>query len=329
MNDIAANNSPKKPAAAGQAASAQSQASSNQIAARAAAASTPGSKAGAVNVASASLRGSALYVDPALAATGRPSQIASQPVAKWFGDWSPNVQAEVNASVSAATVQNALAILVAYNIPQRDCGSYSAGGASSAAAYHAWVEAFAAGIGQRRAIVVVEPDALPGMDCLSVADQQQRVTAIADAVSVLTSQTKAYVYLDAGNASWQSVDTMAGRLSRAGVAQAQGFSLNVSNFVRTNDNAVYGDNLAKRLGGKHYVIDTSRNGNGPTADKQWCNPRGRALGARPTTSPAQALADAYLWIKVPGESDGSCNGAPPSGQWWDDYARELIANAGY
>ena len=51
-----------------------------------------------------------------------------------------------------------------------------------------------------------------------------------------------------------------------------------------------------------------------TPDAQdWCNPPGRGLGARQTANtgaPAalgQQLVDAYLWIKVPGESDGSCN----------------------
>jgi len=71
------------------------------------------------------------------------------------------------------------------------------------------------------------------------------------------------------------------------------------------------------------VIDTSRNGLGPTADNQWCNPAGRALGARPTTATGDPLVDAYLWIKSPGESDGACNGAPAAGVWWADYALGL------
>lgn len=64
----------------------------------------------------------------------------------------------------------------------------------------------------------------------------------------------------------------------------------------------------------HFVLDTSRNGQGPwtpTAtypDPQaWCNPPGRGLGLRPTTDTGVPLADAYLWIKTPGQSDGQCN----------------------
>jgi cellulase/cellobiase CelA1 len=32
---------------------------------------------------------------------------------------------------------------------------------------------------------------------------------------------------------------------------------------------------------------------------------------------------AFLWIKTPGESDGSCGGGPQAGKWWADYALEL------
>ncbi|MCC3773203.1 glycoside hydrolase family 6 protein, partial [Streptomyces sp. UNOC14_S4] len=58
-------------------------------------------------------------------------------------------------------------------------------------------------------------------------------------------------------------------------------------------------------------------------DEPWCNPPGRALGTPPTTATGSPLIDAYLWIKRPGESDGTCRGAPPAGHWWADYALRL------
>ena len=51
-------------------------------------------------------------------------------------------------------------MLVAYNIPFRDCAQYSAGGATSVAEYEAWIDAVAAGIGRRDAVVLLEPDGL-------------------------------------------------------------------------------------------------------------------------------------------------------------------------
>jgi endoglucanase len=256
-------------------------------------------------------------------------KIAGRPQADWFGDWSGDIRSVVSARVSQITAVGALPVLVAYNIPQRDCGSYSSGGATSAAAYKTWIRAFAAGIGARRAVVVLEPDAIAGMSCLSAADQQTRLSLLSDAVSVLSAQGTVATYLDGGNSNWQPAATMATRLKSAGVAGARGFFLNVSNFRTTTSELSYGDQLSALLGGKHFVVDTSRNGLGPTSDSQWCNPAGRALGNPATTVTGDALADAFFWIKRPGESDDTCNGGPAAGQWWAAYALGLAQRAAY
>ena len=75
------------------------------------------------------------------------------------------------------------------------------------------------------------------------------------------------------------------------------------------------------------MVDTSRNGLGGSAPYEWCNPEGRALGTRATSSTGHAYADAFLWIKRPGESDGPCNGGPSSGVWWGEYALGLAKMA--
>jgi endoglucanase len=76
------------------------------------------------------------------------------------------------------------------------------------------------------------------------------------------------------------------------------------------------------------VIDTSRNGRGADGDK-WCNPAGRALGSRPTAITGEPLADAFFWVKTPGESDGNCNGGPAAGEWWAENALGLAQRAAY
>ena len=96
------------------------------------------------------------------------------------------------------------------------------------------------------------------------------------------------------------------------------------------DERAYAEKVSKALGkrgvkakNRHYVIDTSRNGRA-TAGAQWCNPPGQGLGVKPRWVGAKRL-DAYLWIKRPGESDGSCNGGPAAGSWWTEYALGLVA----
>jgi endoglucanase len=220
-------------------------------------------------------------------------------------------------------------VLVAYNIPQRDCGLYSAGGSASADAYRTWIRALAAGIGTRSAAVLLEPDALAGIDCLSAADRDRRLALLRDAVTVLAALPRVSVYLDGGHPQWQPASTMAARLLSAGVADAQGFFLNVSAFVSSADNAAYGTDLAAQVGGKHFVVDTSRNGLGPAPGGEWCNPPGRALGVRPSVATGVWRQDANLWVKHPGESDGPCNGGPAAGQWWADYALGLAQRAAW
>ena len=279
--------------------------------------------------------GAAFWIDPSsnakvIATAWRPTRpadaaqmdkIASGSQAQWFGGWDGDILAAVNSAVGTAAASHATPILVAYNIPQRDCGGLSAGG-TTVDGYKTWIAAFANGLAGRKAVVILEPDALTQMDCLSAADQTTRFNLIQYAVQVLRAQG-GVVYLDGGHSAWRSPSDQAARLTRANVAAADGFALNVSNFQYTSNSVVYGKAISALIGGKHFVIDTSRNGLGPTADNQWCNPAGRALGPASTTSTADPLVDAYLWIKAPGESDGSCNGAPAAGQWWPEYALGL------
>jgi endoglucanase len=165
------------------------------------------------------------------------------------------------------------------------------------------------------------------MDCLSSSGQTERVSLIAEAVALLEDAAAA-VYIDAGHPRWHSAAEMSARLERAGVAHAHGFSLNASNYIGTAENVAYGEAFSGRLSGMGYVIDTSRNGNGPSPEDDWCNPSGRALGAAPTFSPNQGHVHALLWIKRPGESDGPCNGGPNAGVWWPEYALGLAQRAG-
>ncbi|WP_249375031.1 glycoside hydrolase family 6 protein [Streptomyces sp. I05A-00742] len=265
-------------------------------------------------------------------------RISDRPAAVWLTGDDPRAQAEQ--VTRAAQRSRRVPLLVAYNIPHRDCGQYSSGGAADAAAYRRWVARAAQGIGGRPAWVVLEPDALAHLasGCASPPDAAaERPGLLAEAVRAFKALPRTRVYLDAGNAGWVSdQQRLAGLLKESGVGGADGFALNVSNFHTTDVTRAYGDRLSALLGGAHYIIDTSRNGNGPLPRKQdqeqdgdetWCNPPGRALGAAPTTATGVPLVDALVWVKRPGESDGSCRGAPPAGHWWAEYALALATTA--
>ncbi len=128
-----------------------------------------------------------------------------------------------------------------------------------------------------------------------------------------------------------SLRDMALRLRAAGVDRAAGFSTNVSNFQRTDHEVAYGTYLSALLGGKAFVVDTSRNGNGPLAGPDgtvWCNPDGRALGPAPAATGTGPHV-ANLWIKTVGRSDGTCNGGPAAGAYWESYVLGLAERAAW
>lgn len=253
--------------------------------------------------------------------------LAQQPTAKWIvTNQVLSVYNEVRDHINQATTGGELPVLVAYNIPGRDCNSYSAGGASTAEGYKRWIENFSNGISGNKAVVILEPDALASIDCLDNKSQEIRYTLLHHAVETLKKNARTLVYLDGGNSKWIEASVIAKRLERAGAYLADGFALNVSNFNTTQDSAIYGESVSNFIGGKHFVIDTSRNGSGPAPHFEWCNPHDRSLGPSPTTNTGNPLIDAYLWIKVPGESDGNCNGGPNAGEWWAEYALDLVKN---
>lgn len=255
-------------------------------------------------------------------------RIASSPQPFWVGDWNRTdaLAGVVDGHVDAAVAQGALPVLVAYAIPYRDCGGHSAGGVGSAADYAAWLDQLARGIGDRSVAVVLEPDALTSLDCLDATQRAERFAMLSDAVTRLGANPRTSVYLDAGNSSWKPVAEVSSALRSAGVDRARGFSLNVSNFVDSPTSIAYGESLSTALGGRPtFVVDTSRNGLG--SNGEWCNPAGRALGTPWTTSTGSSKADALLWLKRPGESDGTCNGGPPAGQFWVDYAIGLATRS--
>ncbi|WP_129787462.1 glycoside hydrolase family 6 protein [Promicromonospora panici] len=274
-----------------------------------------------------------LYVDPTTqayaaweAASGTDkdllAKIALTPQAYWVGDWADADQTrqQVADYTGRAAAAGQTGMLTVYAIPGRDCGNHSGGGVPESE-YARWVDTVASGI-EGSPIVVLEPDALAQLgDCDGQGD---RVGYLRYAAASL-SDAGARVYIDAGHSGWLSASEAARRLQLIGFTDAVGFALNTSNYQTTADTQAYAEQVSSQVGGHPYVIDTSRNGNG--SNGEWCNPRGRALGEQPRFVDDGTALDALLWVKLPGESDGACNGGPAAGQWWQEIALELAANA--
>ncbi|CAM9117062.1 unnamed protein product, partial [Pylaiella littoralis] len=328
----------------------------------------------------------------------------NQPMAVWIiQGTSAETNPQVREVMRAAGELGQIPVFAAYNIPFRDCSQYSAGGATSMREYHDWIVGVASAIGAGEAYVILEPDGLAIIPHATTVDgdpdwcrpgeadaataEEERYAMTRDAVAVLKAANPGTrVYLDGGHADWHPPREIATRLVRAGVEDADGFFLNVSNYVETERQVGHGERVAKCAfwglegndmwvctdddtfyrenvdplieeigsddddGVPHFVIDTGRNGNGvwtPEEDypdpMKWCNPPGRTLGPSPTTNTASPYADAYLYVKVPGESDGACDRGltdrggvdpewgivdPDAGVWFREQVEVLVGATG-
>jgi cellulose 1,4-beta-cellobiosidase len=315
---------------------------------------------------------------PDQAARIRP--LSAQPVALWID----SVDAAKNAVPRwLDDARGQLAVLVLYDLPNRDCAANSSAGdlgADGEARYRAEVvDPLAAQLRARsgqRVAIIVEPDSLANLatnanvaKCAESDALYRR--SIAYAISALALPNTA-LYLDAGHAGWLGWD--ANRVKIAGIfrdvldraggpAKIRGFATNVSSYGvlrgtgtssepgnASLDELSYVEKLAGDLAkvgitGKAFVIDTSRNGRAGVRTKpgDWCNVSGAGLGERPRAAPAPNV-DAYFWIKVPGESDGTSDpnaerfdaacaapsaarDAPQAGAFFPAYFLALVENA--
>ena len=225
--------------------------------------------------------------------------------------------------------------------------------------------------------VILEPDSLANLVTnlnLPACDEARDVYVDSSAYAIQKlGLPNVSIYLDAAHAGWLGWDHHRENLIKVykkvlkaagGVDMIRGFATNVSNYTHLYNNdgmamessdpcyneLVYVKKLAVSLAdhgirNKGFIIDTARNGKGQIRKVwgNWCNIKGAGLGERPRAAPGP-FVDAYFWIKVPGESDGtsdpsqprfdpdcasaeSATGAPQAGTWFQSYFLDLVRNA--
>ena len=255
------------------------------------------------------------------------TEVFKYPSSFWFGDNPKKPKKHMEGSIQRL-IQRAkpqLPIFVIYNIPNRDVGQYSKGGAKSREDYLDFIERFSRGIGDSEVIVIYEPDALPHSTLLDEEEQEWRLSLMKESLEYLTKNTNGIFYVDVGHSNWLEPKVVGELLDKVSNPKVRGFSINSCNYRTTKECIRWGRKVTKYREDDYFVIDTSRNGNGPKED-EWCNPTDRALGEPSTCDTTHNKCDAYLWIKIPGESDGRCNGGPKAGRWWGVQAEELVKN---
>ncbi len=297
------------------------------------------------------LAGASFFVDPTersykdmqiYSARGQQSRadamanLALQPKARWMGRFTrPRMQRKVRNYLNCVQVfqPGATPLIVVMRHQGTACNSrYDGGGAAEDARSRQWYREFAEAIGGQRVVLAFEPDGIGTISCLKKSRRKARMRLLRYGVDVLSKLPNATIYLEATASDWKSASWTARMLRYQGIKKVRGFMLNVTHHDWTYKNVAYGRKVARRVGGKPFVISTSYNGRGPVHYKLgkkgryrrvnvYCNPRFRGLGPKPTTTTGIPGVDAFLYLNRPGVSGaGKCNGGFQAGKWWPERA---------
>jgi endoglucanase len=237
-------------------------------------------------------------------------KIAREPKNVWLGRFTaPNFHVKVRRIFDAAATQGAIPLLTVLRAQSTGCSpTYDGGGPAEDARTRAWYDDLARAIGDDRAVIAFEPDSLGTIDCHARSRQDDRIKLLRYGVDALSKLPNATIYLEAGASDWEPAKRTAQQLRAIGVSKVRGFMLNATHTDWTGDNIKHGLDISRRVGGKHFIINTAENGRGPVEYRVangrritiWCNPGLRGLGIPPTTDTSNSRADAYLWVNRPG-----------------------------
>ncbi len=194
--------------------------------------------------------------------------IAIEPRARTFGAWYPNDQIQRSVQNYITNVQqgnpDTLVQMAIFRLqPWENSACKSLPTPEQQTSYKQWIDNFAAGVGNTRTAIVLQPD-LPFAFCVP-GQSLIPLQLTAYAARVLSALPNTSVYIDAGAADWSPVDRSVYLLTNAGIQYARGFELNSTHFDGTGNQIFHGAAIVGALAragypGKHFVINTSGNG---------------------------------------------------------------------
>ncbi|KAI0853292.1 glycoside hydrolase family 6 protein [Daldinia vernicosa] len=229
--------------------------------------------------------------------------------------------------------------------------------------------------------LLIEPDSLPNLVTNSdLSTCQESKTAYEEGVAYALKSLNlpnVVMYVDAGHGGWLGWDAnlkpgaegLAKVYKAAGSPkQVRGYATNIAgwnswdqepgefsdasdakyNSCQNEKTYVTKFSAALKTAGfpEHAIVDTGRNAVTGLREEwgDWCNVKGAGFGVRPTADTGLELADAFVWGKPGGESDGTSDESatrydsfcgkpdaykpsPEAGEWNQPYFEELLKNA--
>jgi cellulose 1,4-beta-cellobiosidase len=230
-------------------------------------------------------------------------------------------------------------------------------------------------------VLLIEPDSLPNLVTnIDLTTCQQSAAGYREGVAYALKTLNlpnVVQYIDAGHGGWlgwndnlkPGAEELAKVYKNAGSpSQFRGFATNVAGWNQWDaepgefadaDDAqwnkaqnekkyvtLFGAALKTAGMPNHAIVDTGRSGNpgGRLEWGDWCNVVDAGFGRPPSSNTGLELADAFVWVKPGGESDGTSDASatrfdsfcgkadayqpsPEAGQWNQAYFEMLIENA--
>ncbi|RYO85884.1 hypothetical protein DL766_006081 [Monosporascus sp. MC13-8B] len=229
--------------------------------------------------------------------------------------------------------------------------------------------------------LIIEPDSLPNLVTNIDLETCQRSKAgyeegVAYALKTL-NLPNVVMYVDAGHGGWlgwndnlkPGAQELAKVYKNAGSpSQVRGIATNIAGWNawdqtpgefsdhkdaqwnKCQNEKIYVETFGAELRSaghpNHAIVDTGRNAVTGLREEwgNWCNVDGAGFGVRPTANTGSSLADAFIWGKPGGESDGTSDPSavrydsfcgkpdafkpsPEAGQWNQAYFEMLLRNA--
>ena len=185
------------------------------------------------------------------------SKIFEYPTAFWYGERNGREMKDLDKSLKRLFRRTlpGLPILVIYNLPNRDIGQYSKGGAKTKESYLNFIESFAKGIGELSPIVIFEPDALPHTGEMNKQERNYRLALMKAGLEILTSQSNAHVYIDVGHSYWLSPKEASDLIGIVSNDRVRGFAVNVSNYRTSKESLNWSLKVCEHRPNDYFVIE--------------------------------------------------------------------------
>jgi len=266
------------------------------------------------------------------------AKVVNTPRAVWFGGWDTSPRQAAASYVSSVQNgnPNVLVPLAIFRLEPYEDGVYNhLPSAGEIAEYHEWIREFAAGLGDARVALILQPDAPFALFQYEHWHKPVFFDMLDWSTKIFSALLHTTVYIECGASDWISPEHAAFLLERSGIQHARGIALDTTHYQSDEEQYQFGmkviAELAKKgIHDKHMIINRGSNGR-PFSRSQSAASRAAFAAETVCATPHSTICktfggppeilksgpvDAYLWTTL------ACKAGRPY-----EYQLDLIKNS--